>query len=188
MKNNFLKHIDNTWTLFLDRDGVINERIWGGYVTKPDEYIFLPGVLKSITAFSAIFNKIIIVTNQQGIGKGIMTEEELTAVHDYMIKKIEQAGGIIDGIYYCTDLAKKTDNCRKPSTNMAQRAVVDFPKIDLSKSIMVGDSQSDIEFGINSGMYTVFVKHEKDESSSGDLADIEIKSLAELKSIIKKQF
>ncbi len=188
MTDNFLKDIDNSWTLFLDRDGVINERIWGGYVTNPSEYIFLSGVLNSIAAFSAIFNKIIIVTNQQGIGKGIMIEKELKAVHDYMIKEINLAGGKIDGIYYCTDLAGKTDNCRKPSTDMAQQAVVDFPEIDLSKSIMVGDSQSDIEFGINSGMYTVFVKHEKDESSSGDLADIEIKSLAELKSIIKKQF
>ena len=116
-----------------------------------------------------------------------MTEKELKAVHDYMIKEINLAGGKIDGIYYCTDLANKIDNCRKPSISMAQKAVVDFPDIDLSKSIMVGDSPSDIEFGINSGMYTVFVKHEKDESSSGDLADIEVKSLAELKSIIKKQ-
>jgi len=188
MKNNFLKHIDNTWTLFLDRDGVINERIWGGYVTKPSEYIFLPGVLNSIAFFTSVFNKIIIVTNQQGIGKGIMSEKELKAVHDYMTKKIEQAGGKIDGIYYCTDLANKIDNCRKPSTNMAQKAVVDFPEINLTKSIMVGDSPSDIEFGKNAGMRTVFVKHEKDENSSGNLADLKVKSLSEFKSIIKKQF
>jgi len=187
MTDNFLKKIDNTWTLFLDRDGVINERIWGGYVTNPDEYIFLPGVLDSIAVFSSIFNKIIIITNQQGIGKGIMTEGELKVVHDYMIKEIRLAGGEIDGIYYCPDLAEKNDNCRKPSTNMAQKAVGDFPEIDLTKSIIVGDSPSDIEFGINAGMHTVFVMHENDESSSSGLADFEVKSLADLKTIIQKK-
>ena len=188
MNHNFLKNIDNSWTLFLDRDGVINERIWGGYVTNPDDYIFLPGVLESITAFSAIFNKIIIITNQQGIGKGIMTEKELMTVHDYMIKEIKLAGGRIDGIYYCPDLANKTNNCRKPSTSMAQRAVDDFSEIDLSRSIMVGDSPSDIEFGNNAGMHTVFVMYDNDNNASGNYADLEVKSLSELKSIIKKRF
>jgi len=188
MRKDFLKHIDTTWTLFLDRDGVINERIWGGYVTKPDKYIFLPGVLDSIAFFTSVFNKIIIVTNQQGIGKGIMTEEELKAVHDYMINEISLAGGKIDGIYYCPDLAGEIDNCRKPSVNMAQKAESDFPEIDLTKSIMVGDSPSDIEFGKNAGMHTVFVLHDNDDSASDISSDLKVKSLAELKSIIKERF
>jgi len=187
MTYNFLKYIDNTWTLFLDRDGVINKRIWGGYVTKPSEYIFLPGVLASISVFSSIFNRIIIVTNQQGIGKGIMTEEELQVVHDYMTKEINLAGGSIDGIYYCPELTNNANSCRKPSTSMAQKAVDDFPDIDLSKSIMVGDSPSDIEFGNNAGMYTVFIKHENDKNSSVVSADIILKSLPELKTLIQKK-
>ncbi len=185
MTNSFLNKIDNTWTLFLDRDGVINERIWGGYVTNPDEYIFLPGVLDSIAVFSSIFNRIIIVTNQQGIGKGIMTKGELKVVHDYMIKEIRLAGGEIDGIYYCPDLAEKNDNCRKPSANMAQKAVDDFPEIDLTKSIMVGDSQSDIEFGNNAGMKTVFITNEGGDNIPKDMADYSINNLLELKILIQ---
>jgi len=185
MKNNFLNHIDKTWTLFLDRDGVINSRIWGGYVTKPAEYNFLPGVLDSIAFFTSFFGKIIIVTNQQGIGKGIMTEQNLATVHNYMNYEISNACGKIDSIYYCTDLAEKNDNCRKPSITMAQNAVHDFPEIDLTKSIMVGDSQSDIDFGRNAGMHTVLVKHDNEDISICN-ADIEVKSLAELKSQIEK--
>ncbi len=184
MTHKFLKHIDNSWTLFLDRDGVINERIWGGYVTNPSEYKFLPGVIDSIKVFSSIFGKIIIVTNQQGIGKGIMTEEDLKVVHNHLINEINLGGGQIDGIYYCPDLAETIDNCRKPSTGMALKAVRDFPEIDLKRSIMVGDSDSDIEFGINAGMKTVFVNH--DNSTSNNLADIDVRSLWELKTLIEK--
>lgn len=185
MTPDFIKYIDQTWTLFLDRDGVINNRIWGGYVTKPDEYEFLPGVLDSIAFFSSVFGKIIIVTNQQGVGKGIMTEENLATVHRYMIDEIYNAGGKIDGIYYCSDLAEIKDSCRKPSIKMAQNAVSDFPEIELTKSIMVGDSQTDIEFGRNAGMNTILVKH-NNKDTSGYHADIELKSLAELKSLLEK--
>ncbi len=184
MTDNFPKNIDKSWTLFLDRDGVINERIWGGYVTEPSEYKFLPGAIDSIKYFSSIFNKIIIVTNQQGIGKGLMTEEELGVIHDYLISEINLEGGRIDGIYYCPDLAETTDNCRKPSTSMALKAVQDFPEIDLTKSIMVGDSRSDIEFGINAGMQTVMVRHDGD--TTNNIADTEVRSLSELKTLIEK--
>ncbi len=87
MTPSFLKLINKTWSLFLDRDGVINKQIIGGYVSSPDEFDFLPGVLESFAFFSTLFNKVIIITNQQGVGKGIMSEAELIAVNNYMIKK-----------------------------------------------------------------------------------------------------
>ena len=185
MATNFLKYIDNTWTLFLDRDGVINKRIFGSYITNPHEFEFLPGVLESIKYFSSIFNRIIIVTNQQGVGKGIMTEPELIDLHKYMVSEITNVGGNIDSIYYCTELAEKPNSCRKPSIKMAQNALSDYPDIDFSKSIMVGDSKSDIEFGNNAGMKTVFITNDGDDDIPIDMSNYCINNLLELKILIQ---
>ncbi|MBN2616605.1 MAG: HAD family hydrolase [Bacteroidales bacterium] len=152
----FTGRIDSSWTLFLDRDGVINERIMGGYVTDPKGFHFLPGVPEAIASFSKRFGKIIIVTNQQGIGKGLMTTEHVQTLHEYMLQKIEEQGGRVDAIYFCPDLKTKPDNCRKPGIYMALQAQSDFPEIDFSKSIMVGDSVTDMEFGRKAGMFTVY--------------------------------
>jgi|FLOH01.1.fsa_nt_gi histidinol-phosphate phosphatase family protein len=186
MTPSFLKLINKTWSLFLDRDGVINKQIIGGYVSSPDEFDFLPGVLESFAFFSTLFNKVIIITNQQGVGKGIMSEAELIAVNNYMIKKISEAGGKLDAIYYCTDMAEKIGNCRKPSPSMAQKALLDFPEIDFSKSIMVGDSLCDIEFGQNMGMKTIFSGNNHDSNQAASMADYKVQSLFELMSVLEK--
>ena len=149
--------INEEWTLFLDRDGVINVRIIDGYVTKTEEFEFLPNVIEAFKIFKNKFKRIIIVTNQQGVGKGIMTKEDVESVHEYMIQEIENQGGRIDKVYFCPQLKSIADNYRKPSPKMAYFAKDDFPEIDLSKSIMVGDMNSDIEFGKNAGMKTIFV-------------------------------
>ena len=153
----FLKNIDNTWTLFLDRDGVINKRLVDDYIKTWKEFQFLPGVLESMSVFSKMFGRIIIVTNQQGVGRGWMNEEVLNTIHQKMIAEIKKAGGRVDAIYYCADLKDKPGNCRKPSIEMFERAKNDFPEIVASKSIMAGDSQSDMDFGRNSGMFTVYI-------------------------------
>lgn len=182
----FIKNINKSWTLFLDRDGVINRQIIGGYVSTPTEFEFLPGVLESLTYFSSIFKRIIIITNQQGVGKGIMTEVELAKVHEYMTDEINKTGGQIDAIYYCTEKAEVKNNCRKPSPVMAQKAIVDFPEIDLTKSIMVGDSLCDMEFGKNTGMNTIFAGNDHTSTEAARIADYKVKGLFELKTIIEK--
>lgn len=149
--------IDNDWTLFLDRDGVINVRIIDGYVTKIEEFEFLPGVIEAFEIFKNKFNRIIVVTNQQGVGKGLMTEDDVKEVHDFMINEVENHDGKIDKVYFCPQLKSVPDNYRKPSPKMAYMAKEDFPEIDLSKSIMIGDMNSDVEFGKNAGMMTVFI-------------------------------
>ena len=145
------------WTLFLDRDGVINRRIVDDYVKRWEDFEFLPGVLESFPIFAKYFKHIFIVTNQQGVGKGLMTNEAVTEVHRKMKAKIESMGCSIDAIYYCPSLAAENSPRRKPNPGMALQAKQEFPDIDLSKSIMVGDSPSDIEFGINAGMRTIFI-------------------------------
>jgi len=145
------------WTLFLDRDGVINRRLVDDYVKSWEEFEFLPGVLEAIAIFSRIFKRIFIITNQQGIGKGLMTEADLQDIHEKMLKEIQAAGGRIDSIYYCPSLAKENSPRRKPNPGMAWMAEKDFPDIEFSKSVMAGDSKSDMEFGRRAGMHCVFI-------------------------------
>ncbi|HET6244919.1 MAG: HAD family hydrolase [Bacteroidetes bacterium] len=148
---------DKSWTLFLDRDGVINVKRENDYVKNWEEFHFIPGVLQALPKLSAIFGKIILVTNQQGIGKGVYSEKNLELIHEKMITNVTEAGGRIDKIYYCPALAKENPVCRKPNTGMAYQAKVDFPQIDFHKSVMVGDSVSDMQFGEKLGMDLVFV-------------------------------
>lgn len=148
-------NITNEWSLFLDRDGVINKRIVDDYVKTPEEFEFLPGALEAIARFTKLFSHIFVVTNQQGIGKKIMTERNLSEIHTYMRKEIEKAGGKLSAIYFAPDIASKHNTLRKPQTGMGLQAKKDFPEIDFSKSIMVGDSESDILFGTNLGMKTI---------------------------------
>ena len=102
------------------------------------------------------FGKIIVVSNQRGIGKGLMTEEDLATIHYNMQKEIESSGGRIDGIYYCTAIDAKHPY-RKPNPGMAFLAKQDHPEIDLAKSIIAGNKPSDMLFGENAGMYSVYI-------------------------------
>jgi len=154
-------NIDKTWSLFLDRDGVINKRIIGDYIKKWEEFKFLTGVLEALQTFSAIFGKIFIVTNQQGIGKGLMLESDLENIHDNMTKEIKYHGGRINKIYYSPYRQEENSVFRKPNIGLARKAKIDFPDIELAKSMMAGDSISDIQFGKNAGMLTVFINQDK---------------------------
>lgn len=153
----FVNELSKDWTLFLDRDGVINKRLPDEYVKTPSEFEFIEGVTESLRILSAFFGRIIIVTNQQGIGKQLMNEQMLNEVHNQMINDIIRAGGKIDRIYFCPDLITDVNNCRKPGSYMALKAKLDFPEIDFTKSVMIGDSVSDIEFGKIVGMITIFI-------------------------------
>lgn len=172
-------NIDSTWTLFLDRDGVINVRFPGDYVKRVDEFEFIPGAIEAIAGFSKIFGRIIVVTNQQGIARGIYTHEDLGAIHAHMKAEVEKAGGKIDAVYYAHQAASENSPMRKPGTGMALQAKKDFPEIDFSKAVMMGDTQSDMEFGKAMGMKVVFVGDESLEievdGKAGSLADAKFK-------------
>jgi D-glycero-D-manno-heptose 1,7-bisphosphate phosphatase len=152
-----LQAIDKSWTLFLDRDGVINIEKYQDYVYKYHEFIFYDGVTEAIKSLSDLFGLVIITTNQRGVGRGLMTEADLLDIHNNMMRDIEAGGGRIDRIYYCV-ADDKNDPCRKPNPGMIFQAAKDFPAIDLKKSLIVGNNMSDMEFGRNAGIHTVFVK------------------------------
>lgn len=152
-----LSKVDEEWSLFLDRDGVINEDKPGSYIFSTDEFVFMhgaPGLFKKLTER---FRFLFVATNQRGVGRGLMTEETLTAIHQKMKAGIEAAGGRLDAIYYATAVDNR-DVQRKPNPGMALQAKNDFPPVNFSKSIMVGNNVSDMQFGRSAGMFTVFVR------------------------------
>ncbi|MCB0797859.1 MAG: HAD-IIIA family hydrolase [Chitinophagales bacterium] len=150
---------DASWTLFLDRDGVLNTRIPGDYVRNPAQLDILSGVPESLAALSEIFGRVVVVTNQQGIGKGLYAEDDLALVHEKLMQSVRQAGGRIDAVFFCPHLSgDPMCDCRKPAPGMAMQAKKHFPEIDFSRSVMVGDAASDIRFGRDLGMYTVAIQ------------------------------
>jgi histidinol-phosphate phosphatase family protein len=168
--------VDNEWTLFLDRDGVINKRIIDGYVTCREEFEFLPGVLHALKLLSGLFGRLIIITNQQGFGKGLMTKNDLKHIHDKMLKEIERNGGNITGIYYSPYLDADNHDTRKPNSGMAMQAKHEFPEINFVKSVMVGDSIVDMQFGKKLNMYTVYLMDETGDYNH-QLIDFQYKDL-----------
>lgn len=154
-------NIDKSWTLFLDRDGVINIENVGSYITEWNDFKFCEGTLPTLATLSKLFGKVVVVTNQRGVGRGIMTLDALREISANMKGAVAAEGGRIDKVYVCTAV-EDSDNNRKPNSGMALQAKEDFPEIDFKKSIMVGNSISDMEFGKRLGMHTVFLttKHE----------------------------
>jgi D-glycero-D-manno-heptose 1,7-bisphosphate phosphatase/D-glycero-alpha-D-manno-heptose 1-phosphate guanylyltransferase len=162
-------------TIFIDRDGVINRKRPGDYVKNREEFIFLPGVTEALAVLDKHFDRIFIVTNQRGVGRGIMTRETLDDIHTRMLQEIRAQGGRIDKIYVCTDIDSPN---RKPNIGMALQAAKDYPEIVFEESTMLGDSISDMKFGRNTGMTTVFIGKKDDvEEKDLPLIDCFFKSL-----------
>lgn len=157
MNKDWNRLITEDWSLFLDRDGVINRQIIDGYVTRWEEFEFLPGVMEAMRIFAQRFRYILVITNQQGVGKGLMTLDKVNEIHHTMQAKVEENGGRIDAALFCPQLATDAYNYRKPRPLMAYQAVGLFPDIKLQKCVMVGDKPTDIQFGRSAGTYTVAV-------------------------------
>jgi D-glycero-alpha-D-manno-heptose 1-phosphate guanylyltransferase len=157
-----LKTIDKTWTVFLDRDGVINHEKKEDYIRSWGEFEFYIGAREAIKLITEKCGHVIVVTNQRGVGKGLMTEDELKDVHEKLKASVELVGGRIDAIYTCTSTDTHHPNL-KPNPGMAFRAAQDIPGIDLTKSIVAGNKPSDMLFGRNAGVTTVFIASTRPE-------------------------
>ncbi|MBC7867540.1 MAG: HAD-IIIA family hydrolase, partial [Gloeobacteraceae cyanobacterium ES-bin-316] len=153
------KKISRNCTLFLDRDGVINEEKPGGYVNNWAEFKFCEGALEAFIIFSRFFAKVVVVTNQRGVEKGITKLKDLLEIHEQMEAAVVAADGKLDAIYFCTDVDESSLN-RKPNAGMALQAKAQFPEIEFSQSIMVGDKRTEMMFGKNLGMVTIFINTE----------------------------
>ncbi|HLS70095.1 MAG TPA: HAD-IIIA family hydrolase [Chitinophagaceae bacterium] len=142
--------------LFLDRDGVLNIEKKGSYIMKPEEFIWDFQVKEALAIAKNHFDYIFIVTNQRGIARNLMTEEDLHAVHKKMQEDLKDFKVQIDGIYYAKGM-DLSDPMRKPNPGMGLKIKEDFPDIDWNASVMIGNNISDMEFGKALDLYTVFL-------------------------------
>jgi histidinol-phosphate phosphatase family protein len=157
------------WTLFLDRDGVINERIFDAYVLDWNNFQFTKGLLASCHKIGAAFDHIIVVTNQQCVAKKLINIEELNKIHEKMCNELAIAGLHVDLVLAATEFKNGTPARRKPQPQMALEAQEQIPAIDFSRSIMVGDTNTDIQFGKRLGMYTILIESKEIVKETPDL-------------------
>lgn len=133
-----------SYTLFIDRDGVINQPIIGDYAKKPEDFIFCEGALDALIQLKKMMGRVILVTNQQGIQKGVMSEKNLEDVHLKMYNALKSNVEYFDLALFAPYLKDQNHAWRKPNTGMCLKAKEYFPDIDFTKAIMVGDSPSDM--------------------------------------------
>ncbi len=163
--------------IFFDRDGVINERILEGYVRSWDEFHFLPDVGETLKEIKDRGYIAIIITNQRGVGLGLMTEIDLADIHKKMQSQLQEKYGVqFDDIISCTDTGNESGR-RKPSPAMLLEAQTKYD-IDMGLSWMIGDTASDIQAGKNAGTKTAFLLNEHDSPPPD--ATISIASLKEI--------
>ena len=143
--------------LFLDRDGVINKYIENGYVCSWSDFEWMPNVKQTLAELAKKYDRIFVVTNQQGVGKGCFSQDTLDEIHNRMLAEIKELGGRIDRIYCCTALASENSPYRKPNIGMLLQAKGEYCEIDFTRSVMIGDALTDIQMGYRAGMRCVYI-------------------------------
>ena len=144
------------YAIFLDRDGVINEdRV--DYIKSWEEFRFIKGVRQALKQINQAGIPVVVITNQSVIGRGIITETELSVIHDRMHKEIQNSGGRISEIYYCPHHPDAHCRCRKPRIGLLKKAAREL-ELDLKKCLFVGDNLKDIQAGKRAGCRTVLVQ------------------------------
>jgi len=183
----------NLRTIFLDRDGVINEKMpEGSYVRSWQEFHLLPGVADALAELNRAGLRVIVVSNQRGISLGKYTAGDVDAIHAELQKVLQASGAHVDAFYFCPH-DKKECNCRKPLPGMFEQARRAFPEIRAEESAMIGDSLSDIEFGQRLGMSTIFIEGNAERRKAGaeaaaKLADRQFPALPDaVRAILKKR-
>ena len=180
-------------TVFLDRDGVLNQKLpEGRYVTTYSEFQPLPGIEQAIARLNHAGLRVIVVSNQRGIGLGLYTAADVHQIHASFQAALQASGAHVDAFYFCPH-DKRECNCRKPLPGLFEQARSDFPDITGSTSVIIGDSWSDIEFGRRLGMLTMFIDGDSENRKPGfeaarELANFCFPSLPEATDALLKRF
>ena len=158
MQKKNLKNLNKNKILFLDRDGVIN--FDKGYLYKYEDLEYIPGIFDLCLYLTKKLKfKIIIITNQSGIGRGYYSLSDFNTLNNWMMKEFQKNGIIINSVYYCPHVTSDNCKCRKPKTKMIDD-ICGINIIDKTKSWVIGDKVTDIELANNSGIQnTVFVSN-----------------------------
>lgn len=159
--------------VFLDRDGTLMDEV--DYCRNPADVRAIPGAESRLRLLREAGWLAVIITNQSGIGRGILTVAEYEAVHAELVRQLE---GQIDGAYFCPDEPTRATHRRKPEIGMVEEAVADFG-IDLSRSWFIGDKPADIECGHRAGMRSILVRTGYGGRHGGSGADVEVDNVAD---------
>lgn len=157
-----------TSALFLDRDGVINEKARDGrYIADHASFRFLPGSIEALVRIRATAPGIalIVVTNQRGIATGALSEAALTGIHEGMAAELRRSGLTLDGIYVCPHERDICD-CRKPRSGLLHQARIDFPSLRFWDSRLVGDALVDLQAAAGVGMPAYLVGHARSRANT----------------------
>jgi D-glycero-D-manno-heptose 1,7-bisphosphate phosphatase len=179
--------------IFLDRDDTLMED--SGYISHPDQVKLLDGVAEALTELKALGYKLIVVSNQSGVARGIVTEEVLGEIHNRLKQLLAEKGAFLDQIYYCpyhpdgaVKKYRKDSDWRKPNPGMLLTAA-DQMDIDLSQSWLIGNSNRDIEAGLQTGCKTILIDHpsrQKQQEPNEPSPDYKSVNMKEAVNIIKK--
>jgi len=163
---------------FLDRDGVINRkaRTEDEYITRWEEMQILPGVVEAIALLNRASFRVIVVSNQRCVAKGLLTARELDSMHQRMCSELATMGANVDGVYYCPHEEQPPCACRKPEPGMLF-AAADEHRVDLTSSWMIGDSEKDVEAGRRARCKTARILRAEDGADGN--ADVLAQSLLE---------
>lgn len=154
-------------TVFLDRDGVINRKMpEGEYVARWEQFELLPGVAEAIGKLNRAGVRAIVVSNQRGVALGRLSEADVNNLHAQLADRLESQGAYLDAIFFCPH-EKNSCGCRKPQPGMFEQARTAFPEIEPGSSAMIGDSLSDIRFGHNLGLRTIFIEGDPTRRAPG---------------------
>ena len=142
LENHFF-NMNNLKTVFVDRDGVINQER-SDYVKSISELEIYPNVAKNLKLLKDAGFLVVVITNQSAVNRGIITHEMINQIHNSIQDHLKKYGTFLDGFYYCPHTPDENCNCRKPKSGLFQQAILEL-NIDLNSSWMIGDSDSDIE-------------------------------------------
>ncbi len=159
-------------TVFLDRDGTLN--LDTGYVKSPDDFTVLPGVGAALARLKQAGARLVVVTNQSGLGRGYFTSRDLEAIHSKLRLVLAEDGVTLDGLYFCPHHPDDHCNCRKPARGMIDRAHAEL-RVDLSRSYVIGDSVRDVELAKQVGAQSLLVM--TGPSGAEALADLTARDL-----------
>ena len=171
-------HVDGDWTVFVDRDGVINRRVVGAYLRSTEQLELLPGAIDALARLSQAAAHVIVVTNQAGIGKGLLTVADFERVNAVIVDAVVASGGHLDAVLYCPHVPADGCRCRKPGPGLAEQADERFGDIVHARSVMIGDSACDIRFGADLGMATVLVTGTGGDHDGAPEPDLRAEDLA----------
>ena len=155
--------------VILDRDGVLNrEAAGGGYIARPEDFIWLPGVLEALRLLREAGFYLSVATNQSGVGRGVMSLAQLEAVLERMKTEAAEHGGALDAVFFCPHSPEEGCDCRKPAPGLIQAAIAQSG-LTAAESIFVGDDQRDLEAAARAEVRAALVRTGKGRKTEAEL-------------------